>query len=105
MNSASHKLVFMEIVDALCKRPAMYTLNGTFPEVVAFLSGYACGAKVGPNSSSLYFLEFYRWVHLNHQSDAEGMEKLAAEDRHQEALSELARLYRRYERSECSPDR
>ena len=33
--------------EAVLRRPAMYTMNGTFAEVVAFLNGYYSGAARG----------------------------------------------------------
>jgi hypothetical protein len=40
------KIEFANTVEALCKRPAMYTMHGTFAEIVACLDGYAKGAEV-----------------------------------------------------------
>ncbi|MBK7706173.1 MAG: hypothetical protein IPJ30_10415 [Acidobacteria bacterium] len=35
---------FIEIVEAVCRRPRMYTVNGTFEEVVCFLDGFGLGS-------------------------------------------------------------
>lgn len=38
--------VFFEVADTFCKRPKMYTLNGTFGEVVAAIDSYAQDAYI-----------------------------------------------------------
>jgi len=57
------KMTFTEVLDAVCKYPHMYTMNGTFGEVLAFLDGYANGAKLGDRGrSSSYFNSYREWL-------------------------------------------
>lgn len=42
------KLEFSENVSAICKRPRMYTLHGTLPEVIAHLDGLGKELKMQP---------------------------------------------------------
>ena len=39
---------FVELVEHICKRPRMFTMGGTFGEIVAYLTGYAAGAPNCP---------------------------------------------------------
>ena len=106
MDLSRFKMHFIDVVEALCKRPKMYTLNGTFGEVVAHLEGYANGKKFGPNGrSSSYFIGFHKWLDTNHPSESRHLKELVAAESDHDALSEFARLYRLYESSEGSPDR
>jgi FMN phosphatase YigB (HAD superfamily) len=50
---------FDETILATCKY-ALYTLNGTFGEVMAYLEGYAKAAKIGKSGS--YFSQFAKWL-------------------------------------------
>lgn len=53
---------FFEIVEALCKRPKMYTMTGSFNEITAFLEGYGAGANVGEKSYHSAFTPFFKWI-------------------------------------------
>jgi hypothetical protein len=101
MNSSKLKLTFVEIVEAMCRRPRMYTLNGTFGEVLALLDGYAYGAKLGNKSrSSSYFLPYARWLHvrMNLPKDAHIWESfINSYPDESTAIIEFARLYREFE--------
>ena len=56
------KLTFDDIIAAICRRPKMYTMNGTFGEVLALLDGYANGARLSPGRSSSFFNPFSQWL-------------------------------------------
>lgn len=95
------KIEFADIVEALCKRPAMYTMNGTFAEIVAHLDGYAKGAEVkdGPNHYS--WTPFLQWLAVKFDYSPKTfpllwkvfLENYADEET---ALKELSRFYREY---------
>lgn len=55
---------FLEVIEALCKRPKLYTPTGTFGEVVSFLEGYGNGAWVGGAERRYHsvFTPFFRWL-------------------------------------------
>jgi hypothetical protein len=100
MDSAKLKLTFVEIVEAVCRRPRMYTLNGTFGEALALLDGYAYGAKLGIASrSSSYFFPYAVWLHakMNLPKDAHLWESfIKSYPDESTAIIEFARLYREY---------
>jgi L-fucose isomerase-like protein len=52
------------LTEAVLLRPAMYTMNGTFAEVVAFLEGYFSGMAHGnPNASPVVeWSDFEQWL-------------------------------------------
>jgi hypothetical protein len=105
MDLSKFKLHFIDIVEALCKRPRMYTLNGTFGEIIAHLEGYANGKALGPKGrSGSYFNRFYSWLDTTHPDDSQRLKELITLQSHQEALSEFARLYRLYEDANGSPN-
>ena len=57
------KMTFTDVIEAICKRPEMYTMNGSFAEVLAHLEGYANGKRLGfKGRSSSYFHGFGDWV-------------------------------------------
>lgn len=58
---------FVEVVNAVCGRPTMYTKSGDFYEVISFLEGYAVGANVGDISSHSKFTPFFRWLEKKSQ--------------------------------------
>jgi len=53
---------FCLTVDALCKRPKMYTVNGTYGEIVALIDGLAGGARVLPVAGHHSLDPFHRWL-------------------------------------------
>lgn len=53
---------FFEMADAICKRPKMYTANGTFGEVIALLEGYALGAIIFRNRGHHSLDPFQRFL-------------------------------------------
>ncbi len=52
------------LTEAVLLRPAMYTMNGTFAEVIAFLEGYYSGMAHGnPNAQpAVDWSEFEQWL-------------------------------------------
>jgi len=53
---------FSEFIEAICKRPKMYTPTGSFYEVVSFLEGFGAKMNVGNNSYHSVFTLFRQWV-------------------------------------------
>jgi hypothetical protein len=53
---------FFEMADAICKRPKLYTANGTFGEVIALLEGYAQGAFIFRNRGHHSLDPFQRFL-------------------------------------------
>jgi len=41
------QVTLSDVVRAICQRPRVYTMHGTFGEVLAFLEGYTTGALLG----------------------------------------------------------
>ena len=63
MDLEQFKMTFTDVLDAVCKYPTNYTMNGSFGEVLAFLDGYANGAKLGDRGrSSSYFNGYREWL-------------------------------------------
>lgn len=102
MDFPQFKVTFTDIIEAVCKRPLMYTLNGTFGEVLALLDGYAYGAKLGNQArSSSYFYPYAKWLHtrLGFPEDVPLWESfIAAYPDEATAMNEFARLWREYEK-------
>lgn len=90
---------FLEYVEALCKRPRMYTATGSFNEVTAFLEGYGAGANVGKHGYHSVFTPFRKWVVKKFDIPKEiinwnEFRKLFSSDI--EALSNIPILYKEY---------
>ena len=95
------KIEFADIVDAFCKRPAMYTMNGTFAEIVAFLDGYATGAEVNEDLYHYRWNAFLKWLAIKFDYSPKTFPLpwkvfLASYPAEETALKELARFYREY---------
>lgn len=52
---------FLEVIQAVCKRPKMYTATGSFFEAVSFLEGFGCGKGVGDKPYHSSLTPFLRW--------------------------------------------
>ena len=90
------KLEFAEIVAALCKRPAAYTLHGTLPEVLAYLDGYGKAAVVQPGSH-WGTSGFFEWLAKKlGKTTTRGDELLLTFGDEETAFREFAQLYREY---------
>ena len=90
------KLEFADTVEALCKRPAAYTLHGTLPEVLAYLDGF--GKGVGLQRASHWGTSgFFEWLAKKlGEKTTRGDELLLSLGDEETAFRELARLYREY---------
>ncbi len=53
---------FLEYIEAICKRPKLYTPTGSFYEIVSFLEGYGAGANVGENNYHFFSTPFRIWL-------------------------------------------
>jgi hypothetical protein len=88
---------FADVVGAICKYPMMYTMNGKFAEVVAFIEGYTSADSV--KNSRIEWHGFSRWLAKRFEySDAivaaEYLrERYPSDD---EAIDELAHKYAEY---------
>jgi hypothetical protein len=102
MDLSRFTMSFADIVDAICKRPQMYTMHGTFGEALALLDGYANGAKLGYRGrSSSYFVHFGMWLQIKFDYTGESYswdDFLNAYPDDATALKEFARLHREYEK-------
>jgi hypothetical protein len=56
--------MIQDFTEAVFRRPAMYTLTGSYPEVVAFLEGYYSGLAKSPNGAviSANWSSFREWL-------------------------------------------
>jgi hypothetical protein len=108
MDSSELKMTFVDIVEAICKRPQMYTMHGTFGEALALLDGFAYGAKLGfRGRSSSYFVYFGMWLQMKFASTGDSYswdDFLSAYPDDATALKEFARLYREYEDEGGAPE-
>lgn len=106
MDFSQFKMTFTDVVDALCKYPQMYTMNGTFGEVLAFLDGYAKGKKIGKVAySCTYFHPFKVWLatKMGYAEDANVWESFISNYLDEAtALRGFARLFREY--ADTNPD-
>ena len=100
---------FCEIVEAVCRRPKMYTATGTFNEVVAFLEGYALGgANLDEKEYHSRTTPFRKWLGNKFRSDKPAPEDwesafpldwnefLARFSSETEGMSQLPNLYAEY---------
>ena len=53
---------FLEFINAMSRRPKLYTPTGSFYEIISFLEGYGGGGVVGDYSSHSVFTPFLVWV-------------------------------------------
>jgi len=90
-------MTFTDVVGFICKRPKMYTMNGTFAEVIAFIDGYTSADSV--KKSRMEWHGFSSWLAKRLEySDAivaaEYLrERYPSDD---EAIDELAQRYAEY---------
>jgi hypothetical protein len=97
---------FAEVVEAFCKRPAMYTWRGTFAEVIACLEGYAKGMGVEPGYHYSWN-PFCKWLAVQWDYSDKGfplpwqlfLDKYSDENA---ALQALSQLYCEYAESKAN---
>jgi hypothetical protein len=95
------QMTFADVIEAVCKYPGMYTMNGTFGEALALLDGYANGARLGKKGrSSSVFNPYAKWLQLRMGGPTEGdfwrHFVHSFPDEHT-ALREFSRLWREFE--------
>lgn len=56
------EMEFLEVIEAACLHPGLYTPTGSFFETVSFLEGYGVGGGVGGGSYHSVFTPFLKWV-------------------------------------------
>jgi hypothetical protein len=101
-NFSELQITLTDVILAVCKRPKMYTLNGTFGEILALLDGYANGKKLGGRGrSASYFNGYKNWLR-----ERMGSSELnfwpAFREAHSDdltAISEFGRLWCEYEKT------
>ena len=90
------KVTFADVVETLCRYPRMYTMNGSFAEVVAFLEGYTIADA---KDSRRDWHGFSRWLtaKMGYPDNVVAPVYLRRTYRDDaEALKELDRLFREY---------
>ena len=92
---------FLEYVQAICKRPKMYTPTGAFYEVASLLEGYGGGANVGESGYHMIFTPFLKWIlqkfDLKEEFGISGWVRFREIfDSDSEALKELPILYKEF---------
>ena len=97
MRSPFKQVSFADVVHYVCKRPAMYTMHGSFPEVIAYIEGYTTSDTT--RKSRLEWHGFSRWLsaRMDYQDDkvaARYLRETYPND--DEAISRLAELYSEY---------
>jgi hypothetical protein len=102
MDFPQFKKTFADLVEVLCKYPQMYTMNGTFVEIVAYLEGYTTADSKRNSRQDLN--GFTKWLsarlgYSNHIVASKYLRDMYPDDA--EALTEFSRLYREYADSEC----
>jgi hypothetical protein len=93
---------FLDLVEYLClERPLMYTKNGTFWEIFAFIQGYALGSGVhGREGSHAGLQDFFHWLEkknivIEKEGNWSTLENFhAAYPNDEAALKDFARYYR-----------
>ena len=87
--------------DAVLRRPAMYTVNGTFAEAVSFLEGYYSGMAHGNIDAppAIEWSDFRRWIASRLGVDSADSFKVIYQTHHEdcERLKALADWYARFE--------
>jgi hypothetical protein len=93
---------FLEYIEAICKRPKMYTPTGSFYEVVSFLEGFGAQVHIENNYYHSVFTPFRKWI-----AEKFGIEELYFDwkqfqemySSESEALKNLPILYKEYAES------
>lgn len=90
----------LSLVEAICRRPAMYTLNGTFGEAACFLEGFYTAESRGNVASAVEWGDFQKWLkkQLHHADNVTWFAAVwnaYADDA--AAIDGLAALYARYQ--------
>lgn len=93
---------FAEFIEAICKRPKMYTPTGSFYEVVSFLEGFGAGANVGDKPHHSVFTPFLNWIMEKYSIKEisfhwENFQKMYLSE--SEALKNLPILYEEFSKS------
>lgn len=93
------EIKFLEYIEAICKRPKMYTPTGTFYEAVSFLEGFGSQVGIENNAYHSVFTPFRHWVAEKNKIgkirfDWEDIRKMYFSD--SEALKNLPILYKEF---------
>ncbi|MBX3291203.1 MAG: hypothetical protein KF855_17990 [Acidobacteria bacterium] len=62
MNKRISREEFCEVIEAVCKRPKMYTPKGTFNEVVSFIEGCGSNGNIDDGAYHMVTTPFRKWV-------------------------------------------
>ena len=90
---------FSEFIEAICKRPKMYTPTGSFYEAVSFLEGFGSKIDIENNCSHSVFTPFLNWITRKYKIehlrfDWKDFQELFSSE--SEALENLPILYKEY---------
>lgn len=55
-------VTFVELIDAACRYPRMYTPMGSFYEIASFLEGCGSDRRFGNTNAHSYFTPFFKWI-------------------------------------------
>ncbi len=102
---SSTTIVYQTLTEAVFSRPRMYTLEGSFPEVIAFLEGYYSGAaKAKPDWEPVVeWALFEQWIARRLGVPETGVHAAFLKQHGENALPELKQLYSVFRR-ERSPE-
>jgi hypothetical protein len=93
---------FLEFIEAICRRPKLYTPTGSFYEIVSFLEGLSSGDRVENNAYHSVFTPFLHWIAEKHGLEKitfhwENVRKMYSSE--SEALKNLPILYKEFSES------
>ena len=92
-------LEFQDAVEAVCKRPAMYTPHGSFFEAVSFLEGVGVGVVREKELYHSVFTPFFNWLFDESQRKTQEVSWIAYRKRFatdSEALGNLSSSYHEF---------
>jgi len=87
-----------DFTEAVLVRPKMYTLMGTYPEVIAFLEGYYSGLAKGQSGMSevVHWSSFRQWLAQKLEVSAENELEVLASSYEAGALTAFDCLYQEF---------
>jgi|SRR5215216_3470543 len=88
---------FADVIQWVCKRPAMYTMHGSFPEVIAYIEGYSTSDTTRKSRNEWH--GFSRWLsarmeYPDSKVASHYLRETYSDDA--EAITHLAELYLEY---------
>lgn len=102
LNMKLNRKSFLHTVQCVCYRPQMYSQNGTFGEILAFIQGIACGSRVhGFAGSHAGIQDFFGWLEKKVEKHPDfqwwTIESFRAKyDNDESALKDFAKYYKEF---------